>query len=134
MSPRPRWVRKNGASDYARSEGCPCCGSMRGRGPCEVSVCRACGSHVCHSYGGANGSCPVCLFGLILGWSGAETMPCGYKGCADKAVARAPRVGACCARHLGKASVSLPRGRVTLAEYVAEQLRQRSARFVEVSP
>lgn len=135
-----RWVRKlyRGASNG----GCPACGSCYGRSdpskPCEVSTCQACGSAVCASYGLGKGQCPVCMLGLLTGWSGCDRYRCGYAGCGEQAVSAAPRVGHVCKAHLSKAKVGAGWERaarnVTLAERIAEYLEARPKNFVEVSP
>jgi hypothetical protein len=41
----------------------------------------------------------VCLVGIVPDWSGWRR-DCGYAGCHEQAVARAPRVGQVCFAHL----------------------------------
>lgn len=47
--------------------------------------CLGCGTEQCHMNGLARGSCSVCHFGILPGWSGWR-QTCGYKGC-DKPAA-----------------------------------------------
>lgn len=133
----PRWVRK----DAYIYDGCRACGTCYGLTGCErlcsVSTCAACGSVVCSGYGLGSGHCPVCLVGFLSGWSGNDH-ECGYAGCRERAVADAPRIGHVCAAHLARVKVRVGISKeartVTLAERVAEALRTRAARFVEVAP
>jgi hypothetical protein len=104
---------------------CRLCGSAGGCSAprCSRAVCLACGTPQCHSNGLGNGTCGVCYVGLLPGWSGSDR-PCGYKGCGERAVARAPRVGLCCRQHMQRAGVL---GKVTAA------LMDRAKRWDEVN-
>jgi hypothetical protein len=101
-----RWVRRDRrVSDHSLCDLCGAAGFTSGR--CRVTTCLCCGSPQCMANGGARGQCSICHVGLLPGWSGTDR-PCGYKGCPNRAVCAAPRVGYCCREHRGRAGL-LPR-------------------------
>lgn len=67
---------------------------------CMQVRCLACGAEQCHSHGRGHGTCSVCYFGMLLGWSGNNNpdqpgrysssvrvdVLCAYKGCDAMAV------------------------------------------------
>ena len=121
-----RWVRKNRVIyQDGRIKACRLCGSCYGvesDGKCRPTTCLACGSVQCMSNGLSNGTCSICYHGLLPGWSGND-QKCGYKGCEEKAVARAPRGKKfCCAKHFQRAH----------GHPVEEYLKDRSLFWVEV--
>jgi len=50
---------------------------------CAVATCLGCGTSQCFSNGGASGSCSVCHYGILPGWSGSDGN-CSYAGCKNK--------------------------------------------------
>lgn len=119
--------------------GCRWCGTAWGQpsrsGECERTTCLACKTPQCMGHGLGRGTCGVCFVGLLPGWSGNNDRPCGYKGCGEKAVALAPRMGAVCASHAARAKHDKRR---TVAEYIqhnvaalrdSDVLKGGSARF-----
>ena len=50
----------------------------------RTAVCLGCGTEQCHGNGHRNGSCSVCHFGILPGWSSWRKQ-CGYKGCSNPA-------------------------------------------------
>jgi hypothetical protein len=73
-------------------------------GQCEQVACLACGAVQCMGNGSCRGTCAICYFGMLPGWSGNDQgRPCAYKGCANKIVSRyAPRKGRVCLEHLNR--------------------------------
>jgi len=73
---------------------CPHCN--RWGDECKPAQCEGCGTWQCFS----NGTCKVCLYGHLSGWSKGfmDGKTCGYKGCDREAVFFGlPRVKRCCA-------------------------------------
>lgn len=69
---------------------------------CDQVCCSACGAEQCHSNGGARGTCRVCYFGRLPGWSlMSHPSTCVYKGCTEPAVyAYLPGSKSdCCVKH-----------------------------------
>lgn len=104
-----RYVPEDFAKRVTRDDhGCPWCGWWGGvnRGqPHEYIECLACGVPQCRSHP----ECRACLVGWLPGWSrnwGGQDALCGYKGCDNDAVAKAPRVGRVCATHLARPKVN----------------------------
>ena len=117
---KPRYVRKDARVSAGSS--CRLCGTAWGGYPtreCPVTICKACDTPQCLGNGLGHGACGICHVGLLPGWSGSD-LECGYKGCTNRAVAFAPRVGTCCAEHALRARTS-PK-KITIAEYIVEQL------------
>lgn len=135
-----RLVRRDARipSDY----GCRFCGTCWGQpshsGHCDATQCKACGSVQCMGNGLSRGQCSVCLVGLLPGWSGSDRA-CGYKGCKERAIAAAPRVGYVCGTHSMRALHSTARlanrtgGGQTVAEYIRRQLDAAPRVWVFVS-
>jgi hypothetical protein len=96
---------------------------------CRPGVCPACGSRQCNS---RQGRCVVCLVGIMPDWSGWQR-ECGYAGCHEQAVARAPRVGQVCAAHLERPKRWWGGKQISVADDIAERLavrdRQAPARY-----
>lgn len=98
-----RFVHK-GRFPIGREAECQLCGTMYGLttrelyNVCDATVCLNCGTRQCMSNGLGNGSCSICLTGLLLGWSGCDKT-CGRVNCDQRAVARAPRIGYGCRAH-----------------------------------
>lgn len=87
--PKQRYVRKDRRIyDFST---CRLCGTAYGvvkpEVECKASICKLCGTKQCLVNGLGHGTCSVCLYGLLPGWSGNETK-CRYKGCNKEAVAR----------------------------------------------
>lgn len=83
---------------------CRICGTMYGLttlerfNTCDATACLNCGTRQCMVNGLGNGSCGVCLTGLLIGWSGNDKT-CGRVNCNKRAVARTPRIGFGCREH-----------------------------------
>lgn len=82
MKPGTRLVphRKIGhGRDWCRWCGCYSRGDREssGQAACDATICLNCRSIVCMSHGLGRGQCPVCLFGLLVGWSGTD-LRCAY--------------------------------------------------------
>lgn len=108
---------------------CSFCGRW-GR-DCEPATCLGCGATQCHGNGGARGTCAVCHFGILPGWSGSDRA-CAYKGCSNRAAFRyVPRVGDVCSSCASRAKLARAgspgrtgvRGSITLREYANRRLR-----------
>lgn len=95
---------------------CRYCGRAADR-DCPKTTCLACGTEQCF---GLRTTCMVCLIGWLPGWSRSDKY-CGYKGCSNPAVAKAPRVGRCCMGHLARAKSQ----GMTLAESIAAHVARR---------
>lgn len=98
----------------------------------RVVTCLGCGVVQCHGNGLRNGSCSVCHFGILPGWSSWRKQ-CGYKGC-DKPAAfhYVPgNVKTVCHDHATRPKITIyPRNhgeRIPLAEYISRGLA--AARF-----
>lgn len=80
---------------------CPKCRTWNTDGRTCVQVrCLACGAEQCHSRGAGRGTCSVCHYGMLPGWSGNNNpdqpgrhlssvrtdVLCQYKGCGVMAV------------------------------------------------
>lgn len=81
---------------------CPTCNAWNTDGKtCEQVKCLACGAEQCHSHGSTRGTCSVCTYGMIPGWSGNNNpdqpgryrpacvrtdVLCEYAGCDEMAV------------------------------------------------
>jgi hypothetical protein len=116
-----RWVMEGyyGGRRYNWPQ-CRYCG--HGGTDCRPAVCLLCGTRQCSS----SSTCKVCHVGWLPGWSRggtAEGKQCGYKGCELDAVANVARVKRACLEHTTRARV----GRLSLPDYVAEQLKVRDA-------
>lgn len=133
MSARWRYVAL-ASSEYARTNGCRYCGSMR-EGPvdCKLVECKACGSPQCFGNGSARGTCSICLVGLLPGWSGHDRR-CGYKGCFAPSIAEAPRVKQVCRTHVDQPSVrfSVKSPARSLAKYIEETAAERKTKLFEL--
>lgn len=117
-----RWTYGDVNTHYAWAQ-CRYCGKAQER-DCTAVDCPACGSRQCHSNGSGNGTCQVCHYGWLPGWSrSAYDRECGYRGCSAPAVANAPRVKRVCAAHLDRAKVN----GVTLAAYIAGRVAHRDS-------
>lgn len=92
---------------------CSYCGRAQAN-DCRRAQCLACGSYVCL---GDSSNCPLCLIGIIPGWSGSNR-PCGYKHCDQPAVAKADRIHSTCAGHVRRAKSN---GR-TVFEYISQHV------------
>lgn len=89
MSQSTRWTRRNRRIDtFSRCKICGTCWGGEGQ-RCAPTTCPACGSTVCMGHGLGNGKCPICMFGLLPGWSGNRRV-CTYKHCGQPAIARHP--------------------------------------------
>jgi hypothetical protein len=114
-----RMVRRDARipSDY----GCTFCGTCWGQpsrsGHCDATQCKACGSVQCMGNGLGRGQCAICFAGLLPGWSGTDRA-CGYKGCKERAIAAAPRVGYVCGTHALRAIHNRTGGGQTVAEHI----------------
>lgn len=120
-----RWVYDwERAEAHRRGVGCRYCGRING--DCRAATCMACGTVQCDSH---NGRCIVCYVGFMPNWSrsygGPDMRVCGYAGCDQEAVAKAPRVGRVCRDHLGRATELEGGRKVTLAEKILRYLRHR---------
>jgi len=117
------------------ADSCPNCARWsKGGRPCDVVSCLACGASQCHGNGSARGACAVCLIGVLPGWSGCDRF-CGYKGCQNRGIAFAPRMGRVCAEHALRArqgsrlethngrAVRLP---CTVAQFVFDRTENRN--------
>lgn len=94
---------------HAQPNGCAWCGSGVD-GTHRPTTCLACGVTQCHAH---HSECRACFYGWLPGWSRGYVWAddgstrnvagrCGYKGCENPAVAKAPRVGRVCADHLDR--------------------------------
>lgn len=113
------WKRR-----YATTPGfCPFCGSAWGgyANGCPVTICRACETPQCMSYGSGNGRCGVCYVGLLPGWSGSDR-PCSFAKCDQSAVAHVQGKRYACKQHL-ETSASAAGARRSVAA-VPERLRK----------
>lgn len=84
-----RLVRKDKPRRHAPKQQCIFCGSFwgdYGEKGCPKTTCLFCGSTICMSHGLGRGQCPVCLHGLLPGWSGNDGK-CTYKHCGKPVVA-----------------------------------------------
>jgi hypothetical protein len=92
--------------DRYGERGCHFCGTCYADAmtthACDATTCKACGLRQCMGHGLGHGACGICLVGILGGWGGAERA-CGYKGCAEPAIAEAPRVRNVCASHFERA-------------------------------
>jgi hypothetical protein len=129
-----RFTRKDAT---VTSLSCCCiCGTAYGGRPgsaqtgavCDISTCKACGTHLCQSHGLSSGHCPVCFIGILTKWSGCDR-PCDVKGCTNAAVA-APRRGrwVVCREHLGRVRV----GNATAEQLILRALEDRAINWIEV--
>ncbi len=114
---------------------CSHCG--RWGNDCTIAVCNGCGVPQCHGNGGRAGSCRVCGYGHLEGWSrglGLNASRCGYKGCDGEAVFidRVPRVGRCCRKCWDRPKISLTGRKVTLREYVIERVKADAWRYIRL--
>lgn len=95
-------------------------------------ACLGCGVVQCHGNGHRNGSCSVCHFGILPGWSSWRKQ-CGYKGCSEVAAFHniPGSVKAVCHKHASRPKITIyPRNRserIPLTEYVSRGLS--AARF-----
>jgi len=123
----PRWVRRD-ARIYSYGMPCSYCGTHWGGYPngCPVATCLACDTPQCLGNGLGRGTCGVCYLGLLPGWSGSNR-GCGYKGCHDRAIAMAPRMGHVCASHALRAKHSRTE---TVAEYIVQRLAERDSAWI----
>jgi hypothetical protein len=96
---------------------------------CRPGVCLACGSRQCND----QPECRVCLVGIMPDWSGWQR-ECGYAGCHEQAVARAPRIGQVCAQHLGRPTQLLGGKKTSTGQYIAQRLAVRDGRIREQFP
>jgi hypothetical protein len=100
---------------------CRFCGRAADRN-CEPVACMLCGTVQCKS----RTECLICLYGWLPGWyrgGTSEAKQCGYSGCTDEAVTKAPRVKRACAGHVGRVKVN----GTSLVDYVAERLKHRDS-------
>ncbi len=102
MSDVTRWARVHGAPVGSLSAGgCLFCGTMYGgakiAGVCPPTICRYCKRRQCLYNGLGNGTCSLCLVGLLDGY---KKQTCGYARCTQDAVAIAPRVSRACVAHM----------------------------------
>ena len=102
---------------------------------CDSTTCMACETRVCMIHGTGKGACPVCLHGMLKGWS-HPNQTCGYKGCTMLAVFQdVPRVRRCCKVHAERATVTVYTygegmgRRVTLAEIVKDYIASRQRAY-----
>ena len=110
---------------------CPHCRSRREGGPCRVTRCLGCGTRQCMSHGLARGTCAVCYYGHLEGWSwGLKGRPeCGYKKCKNPAVfVNVPRIQACCEECASRPKIMTKEGRLPLKDAVALFVQERKWR------
>lgn len=105
---------------------CRYCGRAQNH-DCKIATCDLCGSPQCFGNGSGDGTCNVCFYGYLPGWSGYSSRTCGYKGCNKHAIAKAPRVKDVCKDHAPRVKIRLSGRSVTLPEYVAEQIAHRDS-------
>lgn len=91
----------------------------------RTATCLGCATTQCHGNGLGKGSCSVCLFGILPGWSG-WIQTCGYKGCELQAAFHdvPGSVKRVCHYHATRPKISAFNVKVTLAEYVTRLLTQ----------
>jgi hypothetical protein len=94
---------------------------------CRPGTCLACGSRQCNS---RQGRCIVCLVGIMPDWSGWRR-ECGYTGCHEQAVAKAPRVRWVCAEHLDRPKRWWGGKQISVADDIAHRLAIRDGREPE---
>lgn len=114
-----RWAMGGYAQAYPWAQ-CKYCGRAQNY-DCPVVECLLCGTRQCNS----RTDCGVCHYGWIPGWSrgyGADK-ECGYAGCAEPAIAEAPRIKRVCRNHIPRVKLS----RRSLTEHIAEQTAKRDA-------
>ena len=114
-----RWVRGN-LTRYSWPQ-CGFCGRAQSH-DCKPATCPLCETTLCF---GAGHECGVCHYGLIPGWSKMGREVCGYAGCGQPSIAKAPRVGQACAGHVDRAKVRLGARSYTLREYAALRVAER---------
>lgn len=89
---------------------CPFCQTWSpGGAPCKITTCLGCGARQCMSHGLRSGTCGICYYGHLEGWSwGLNGRPkCGCAKCANPAVfVGVPRVNACCADCVHRVKIS----------------------------
>jgi hypothetical protein len=74
-----------------------------------------------------DGACSVCLYGILIGFSG-DDHKCNYAGCDNEAVILgAPRIGHACEEHLNKCKI----GKITAKVFISQRLRERNIEWVE---
>jgi hypothetical protein len=80
----------------------------------------------------ARGTCGVCLFGMLSGWSGSHGRACAYKGCKHEAVFRgAPRKNLVCMEHASRLKMGVGSNR-TLTEAMAEYVAERAHKYARI--
>lgn len=122
-----RWVRK-GTRIYHDSH-CLYCGVHYGIGSgepraCRITICMVCDSVQCMVNGLSRGTYGICGIGLLPGWSGTDR-PCSYKGCQNRAIARADGKLFRCREHLERGKWK---------GYVSRRLAERDRCFTWVGP
>lgn len=127
--PHTRWGVRFTPYPWTQCRFCGCATEAR-QPDCRPDVCRACGTRQCNS---RQGRCVVCLVGIMPDWSGWRC-ECGYAGCHEQAVARAPRVGRVCAQHLGRPCQLVGGRKTTTAQYIARRMAVRDGRVREPFP
>lgn len=88
-------------------------------------ACLGCGVVQCHGNGLGKGSCGVCGYGILPGWS-SWRQTCGYKGCELQAAFHyvPGSVKNVCHYHATRPKISAFNTKVTLAEYITRQVAQ----------
>jgi len=133
-SPGGRWVPYDYPNWYhlvRDGVGCVWCGragstTAYGEGETRVVMhtavaCLACGTVQCNS----DSECSACFYGWMPNWSRGRypdqaARQCGYTGCTNEAVAKAPRVGRVCKDDLRRPKV----GGRPLSEVIEKNLRR----------
>lgn len=98
-------------------------------------VCLGCGTEQCHGNGHMKGSCSVCHYGILPGWS-SWRQTCGYKGCSKPAAFHyvPGAIRNVCHDHANRPKITMYRSdpasgrtmtpwKFSLVEYVARGLR-----------
>lgn len=85
--------------------------------------CLGCGTTQCHGNGLGKGSCSVCHFGILPGWSSWDKR-CGYKGCGNRAAFHyvPGTVKYVCHDHATRPKVGVTGGKLTLADYTRKHV------------
>lgn len=121
-----RWIMGGmyGPRQYNWAQ-CAYCG--RAGEECKRAVCLLCETPQCFKNGAGDGTCSICGYGWLPGWSRASGRTCGYKGCEDEAIADVPRVKRACAGHIDRVKVQVYGHSTPLREVIAQAIAERDA-------
>lgn len=116
---------------------CVLCGATGGvrteQRRCRPTACQLCGTKLCMSHGARDGTCPVCRYGYLRGWTHLGRESCTVDGCGGRAVGALENGERVCREHATDAPVNGRASCMSLIHYLQTVvLPRRTVTWVRV--